>query len=83
MTEFEKKVQGLQERYNTNGVRGKGYDLLEQLMIEALLSYLRDPSAPLAARESYTGQAERLIGDACQCPVPIHSEEDNGKDPTA
>ena len=80
---FEKKVQGLQSRYALNLSREKGYDLLDRLMIEALLSYLRDSSAPLSARESYIGQVERLIGDESPRSDASHLEEAHGEDRTA
>lgn len=55
------KVQKLQDRYTLNLAQAKGYDLLDKLMINALLAYLRDETASVAARESYLSQAERLI----------------------
>ena len=74
------KIQTLQNRYTVNVARAKGYDLLDRLMIDALLEYLRDTSAPRAARESYVAQAERLIGDEVVLPqqtgsVECHAQE--------
>lgn len=55
------KVRKLQDRYTLNFAQAKGYDLLDRLMIEALLAYLRDGTVSVAARESYLSQTERLI----------------------
>ena len=55
------KVKKLQDRYTLNLAQAKGYDLLDKLMINALLAYLRDETATVAARESYLSQTERLI----------------------
>lgn len=62
------KVRRLQERYTLNLAQAKGYDLLDKLMINALLAYLRDETASVAARESYLSQTERLIDGAGKFP---------------
>ena len=70
------KVQELRNCYSSNVNCGKDYDLLEQLMIDALLEYLQDPSAPRTARKSYVAQAERLIGDETEPPSTDCAERD-------
>lgn len=55
------KVRELQDRYTLNRAQAKEYDLLDKLMINALLAYLRDGTVSVAARESYLSQTERLI----------------------
>lgn len=77
--DFDKRVQELQDRYTTNIVRAKGYDLLDTLMIQALLEYLRDTAAPLAARESYLAQTECLIGDVVELPHIEGRDRGHGK----
>ena len=62
------KVQKLQDRYTLNLAQAKGYDLLDRLMINALLAYLRDETASVAARESYLSQTERLIDGSVKFP---------------
>lgn len=62
------KVRKLQDRYTLNFAQAKGYDLLDRLMIEALLAYLRDGTVSVAARESYLSQTERLIDGAVKFP---------------
>lgn len=62
------KVRRLQERYTLNLAQAKGYDLLDKLMVNALLAYLRDETASVAARESYLSQTERLIDGAGKFP---------------
>ena len=74
------KVRGLQDRYLLNCVRAKGYDLLDKLMINALLAYLRDGTVSTAARESYLAQAERLIGHVTKSPRSAQLNEDDGDD---
>lgn len=74
------KVRGLQDRYLLNCARAKGYDLLDKLMINALLAYLRDGTVSTAARESYLAQAERLIGHVTKSPRSAQLNEDDGDD---
>lgn len=74
------KVRGLQDRYLLNCARAKGYDLLDKLMINALLAYLRDGTVSTAARESYLAQAERLIGHATKSSRSAQLNEDDGVD---
>lgn len=62
------KVRKLQDRYTLNFAQAKGYGLLDRLMIEALLAYLRDGTVSVAARESYLSQTERLIDGAVKFP---------------
>lgn len=69
------KVRGLQDRYLLNCARAKGYDLLDKLMINALLAYLRDGTVSTAARESYLEQAERLIDGAVKLPCAASLKE--------
>lgn len=69
------KVRGLQDRYLLNCAQAKGYDLLDKLMINALLAYLRDGSVSIAARESYVAQTERLIDGAVKLPCTTSPKE--------
>lgn len=69
------KVRELQDRYTLNYAQAKGYDLLDKLMIESLLAYLRDGSVSIAARESYVAQAERLIDGAVKLPCAASPKE--------
>lgn len=72
------KVRGLQDRYLLNCAQAKGYDLLDKLMINALLAYLRDGTVSTAARESYLAQAERLIGHATKSSRSAQLNDDDG-----
>lgn len=74
------KVHGLENRYLLNIMHHKDYDLLDELMIRALLAYLGDTTVSTAARESYLAQAERLIGDATKSPRSAQLNEDDGTD---
>lgn len=74
------KVQKLQDRYTLNLAQAKGYDLLDKLMINALLAYLRDETASVAARESYLSQAERLIDGVVKFSHTISPEGGAGID---
>lgn len=69
------KVRKLQDRYILNLTQAKGYDLLDKLMINALLAYLRDETASVAARESYLSQTERLIDGVVKFPHTTSSKE--------
>lgn len=69
------KVRGLQDRYLLNCAQAKGYDLLDKLMINALLAYLRDGSVSIAAREIYVAQTERLIDGAVKLPCTTSPKE--------
>lgn len=69
------KVQRLWDRYTLNYAQAKGYDLLDKLMIDALLAYLRDGSVSIAARESYVAQTERMIDGAVKLPCAISPKE--------
>ena len=70
------KVRKLQDRYTLNFAQAKGYDLLDRLMIEALLAYLRDGTVSAAARESYLSQAERLIDGTVKLSCAANPNED-------
>lgn len=70
------KVRKLQDRYTLNFAQAKGYDLLDRLMIEALLAYLRDGMVSAAARESYLSQAERLIDGTVKLSCAANPNED-------
>lgn len=70
------KVRELQDRYTLNRARAKEYDLLDKLMINALLAYLRDETVSVAARESYLSQTERLIDGAVKFPHMTSPNED-------
>lgn len=72
------KVRGLQDRYLLNCAQAKGYDLLDKLMINALLAYLRNGTVSTAARESYLAQAERLIGHATKSSRSAQLNDDDG-----
>lgn len=74
------KVHGLKNRYLLNIKHHKDYDLLDKLMIHALLAYLGDTTVSTAARESYLAQAERLIGHATESPRSAQLNEDDGTD---
>lgn len=74
------KVRELQDRYTLNYAQAKGYDLLDKLMINALLAYLRDGSVSIAARESYVAQTERLIDGAVKLPCAANPKEGAGVD---
>ena len=74
------KVHGLENRYLLNIKHHKDYDLLDKLMIHALLAYLGDTTVSTAARESYLAQAERLIGHATESPRSAQLNEDDGTD---
>lgn len=74
------KVHGLENRYLLNIKHHKDYDLLDKLMIHALLAYLGDTTVSTAARESYLAQAERLIGHATESPRSAQLNEDDGAD---
>lgn len=74
------KVRGLQDRYLLNCAQAKGYDLLDKLMINALLAYLRDGSVSIAARESYVAHTERLIDGAVKLPCATSPKEGEGID---
>ncbi len=74
------KVHGLENRYLLNIKHHKDYDLLDNLMIHALLAYLGDTTVSTAARESYLAQAERLIGHATESPRSAQLNEDDGAD---
>ena len=74
------KVHGLENRYLLNIKHHKDYDLLDELMIHALLAYLGDTTVSTAARESYLAQAERLIGHATKSPRSAQLNEDDGVD---
>lgn len=69
------KVRELQDRYTLNFAQAKEYDLLDKLMIDALLAYLRDGSVSIAARESYVAQTERLIDGAVKLPCATSPKE--------
>lgn len=69
------KVKKLQDRYTLNLAQAKGYDLLDKLMINALLAYLRDETATVAARESYLSQTERLIDGSVKFPHTTNPKE--------
>ena len=69
------KVQRLRDRYTLNYAQAKRYDLLDKLMIDALLAYLRDGSVSIAARESYVAQTERLIDGAVKLPCATSPKE--------
>ena len=69
------KVRKLQDRYTLNFAQAKGYDLLDRLMIEALLAYLRDGTVSVAARESYLSQAERLIDGTVKLSCAANPDE--------
>ena len=70
------KVRKLQDRYTLNFAQAKGYDLLDRLMIEALLAYLRDGTVSAAARESYLSQTERLIDGTVKLSCAANPNED-------
>lgn len=70
------KVRELQDRYTLNRAQAKEYDLLDKLMINALLAYLRDETVSVAARESYLSQTERLIDGAVKFPHMTSPNED-------
>lgn len=70
------KVRKLRDRYTLNFAQAKGYDLLDRLMIEALLAYLRDGTVSAAARESYLSQAERLIDGTVKLSCAANPNED-------
>lgn len=72
------KVHGLENRYLLNIMNHINYDLLDELMIHALLAYLGDTTVSTAARESYLAQAERLIGHATKSPRSAQLNEDDG-----
>lgn len=74
------KVQRLRDRYTLNYAQAKGYDLLDKLMIESLLAYLRDGTVSTVARESYVAQAERLIDGAVKLPCAANPKEGEGID---
>lgn len=74
------KVRELQDRYTLNYAQAKGYDLLDKLMIDALLAYLRDGTVSTAARESYVAQTERLIDGVAKLPCATSSKEGAGVD---
>lgn len=74
------KVRKLQDRYTLNYAQAKGYDLLDKLMIDALLAYLRDGTVSIAARESYVAQTERLIDGVAKLPCATSSKEGAGID---
>ena len=74
------KVQELRDRYTLNYAQAKGYDLLDKLMIESLLAYLRDGTVSTVARESYVAQAERLIDGAVKLPCATSPKEGEGID---
>ncbi len=74
------KVHGLENRYLLNIKHHKDYDLLDNLMIHALLAYLGDTTVSTAARESYLAQAERLIDHATESPRSAQLNEDDGAD---
>lgn len=74
------KVRKLQDRYTLNFAQAKGYDLLDRLMIEALLAYLRDGTVSVAARESYLSQAERLIDGTVKLSCAANPDEDTDVD---
>lgn len=69
------KVRKLQDRYILNLTQAKGYDLLDKLMINALLAYLLDETASVAARESYLSQTERLIDGVVKFPHTTSPKE--------
>lgn len=69
------KVRELQDRYTLNFAQAKEYGLLDKLMIDALLAYLRDGSVSIAARESYVAQTERLIDGAVKLPCATSPKE--------
>ncbi len=69
------KVRKLQDRYILNLTQAKGYDLLDKLMINTLLAYLRDETASVAARESYLSQTERLIDGVVKFPHTTSPKE--------
>lgn len=69
------KVQELRDRYTLNYAQAKGYDLLDKLMIESLLAYLRDGTVSTAARESYVAQTERLIDGVVKLPCAANPKE--------
>lgn len=70
------KVRELQDRYTLNRAQAKEYDLLDKLMINALLAYLRDETVSAAARESYLSQAERLIDGTVKLSCAANPNED-------
>lgn len=74
------KVHGLENRYLLNIKHHNNYDLLDELMIHALLAYLGDTTVSTAARESYLAQAERLIGHTTKSPRSAQLNEDDGAD---
>lgn len=74
------KARELQDRYTLNYAQAKGYDLLDKLMIDALLAYLRDGTVSIAARESYVAQTERLIDGVAKLPCATSSKEGAGVD---
>lgn len=73
--DFATKVRELQDRYTLNYAQAKEYDLLDKLMIDALLAYLRDATVSIAARESYVAQTERLIDGAVKLPCATSPKE--------
>lgn len=77
-TDLATKVQRLRDRYTLNYAQAKGYDLLDKLMIESLLAYLRDGTVSTVARESYVAQAERLIDGAVKLPCATSPKEGEG-----
>lgn len=74
------KVQELRDRYTLNYAQAKRYDLLDKLMIESLLAYLRDGTVSTVARESYVAQTERLIDGAIKLPCATSPKEGSGVD---
>lgn len=70
------KVRELQDRYTLNRAQAKEYDLLDKLMINALLAYLRDGTVLVAARESYLSQTERLIDGTVKLSCAANPNED-------
>lgn len=74
------KVQELRDRYTLNYAQAKRYDLLDKLMIESLLAYLRDGTVSTVARESYVAQTERLIDGAVKLPCATSPKEGVGVD---
>lgn len=70
------KVRELQDRYTLNRAQAKEYDLLDKLMINALLAYLRDETVSAAARESYLSQTERLIDGTVKLSCAANPNED-------
>ena len=61
MIDLEERTSSLNKFYEMNLMIKGDYDLLDRLMIESIMAYIKDTAVPLAARKSYMTKLQTLV----------------------